>query len=93
MSNRLLSFAVAAGLAASSTSALFAQEEKSGYHGTSRTMLWSTSDIPFVDTTKYKKDGKFVISHNLDAAGRLLHARADAIARGELPPSALEGMG
>ncbi|HEX7459701.1 MAG TPA: SDR family NAD(P)-dependent oxidoreductase [Acidimicrobiales bacterium] len=39
------------------------------------------------------KDGRFVISHNLDAAGRLLHARADAIAKGELPPSALEGLG
>jgi NAD(P)-dependent dehydrogenase (short-subunit alcohol dehydrogenase family) len=39
------------------------------------------------------KDGKFVISHNLDAAGQLLHARADAIAKGELPPSALEGLG
>ena len=39
------------------------------------------------------KDGKFVIGHNLDAAGQLLHARADAIAKGELPPSALEGLG
>jgi NAD(P)-dependent dehydrogenase (short-subunit alcohol dehydrogenase family) len=38
------------------------------------------------------KEGRFVISHNLDQAGRLLHARADAIARGELPPSALEGI-
>jgi NAD(P)-dependent dehydrogenase (short-subunit alcohol dehydrogenase family) len=38
------------------------------------------------------KDGRFVISHNLDAAGALLHARADAIARGDLPPSALEGL-
>ncbi len=37
-------------------------------------------------------DGRFVISHGLDAAGALLHARADAIARGELPPSALEGL-
>lgn len=36
------------------------------------------------------KEGRFVISHNLDSAGRLLHARADSIARGELPPSALE---
>ncbi|MGH7733940.1 MAG: SDR family NAD(P)-dependent oxidoreductase [Gemmatimonadales bacterium] len=35
------------------------------------------------------KEGRFVIAHDLDAAGRLLHARADAIARGELPPSAL----
>jgi NAD(P)-dependent dehydrogenase (short-subunit alcohol dehydrogenase family) len=39
------------------------------------------------------KEGRFVISHNLDQAGRLLHARADAIANGELPPSALEGLG
>jgi len=38
------------------------------------------------------KDGKFVISHNLDRAGALLHARADAIALGELPPSALDGL-
>jgi NAD(P)-dependent dehydrogenase (short-subunit alcohol dehydrogenase family) len=38
------------------------------------------------------KDGKFVISHGLDRAGALLHARADAIAEGELPPSALEGL-
>jgi NAD(P)-dependent dehydrogenase (short-subunit alcohol dehydrogenase family) len=32
------------------------------------------------------KRGSFVIGHNLDDAGRLLHARADAIAKGELPP-------
>jgi len=38
------------------------------------------------------KDGKFVISHGLDRAGALLHARADAIAQGELPPSALDGL-
>jgi NAD(P)-dependent dehydrogenase (short-subunit alcohol dehydrogenase family) len=38
------------------------------------------------------KDGKFVISHGLDRAGMLLHARADAIALGELPPSALDGL-
>jgi NAD(P)-dependent dehydrogenase (short-subunit alcohol dehydrogenase family) len=38
------------------------------------------------------KEGRFVISHNLDNAGRLLHARADAIATGQLPPSALEGL-
>jgi NAD(P)-dependent dehydrogenase (short-subunit alcohol dehydrogenase family) len=38
------------------------------------------------------KEGRFVIGHDLDAAGRLLHARADAIARGELPASALEGL-
>ncbi|HXW35930.1 MAG TPA: SDR family NAD(P)-dependent oxidoreductase [Acidimicrobiales bacterium] len=31
------------------------------------------------------KAGSFVISHDLDEAGRLLHHRADAIAKGELP--------
>jgi NAD(P)-dependent dehydrogenase (short-subunit alcohol dehydrogenase family) len=30
--------------------------------------------------------GSFVIGHNLDDAGALLHARADAIAEGRLPP-------
>jgi NAD(P)-dependent dehydrogenase (short-subunit alcohol dehydrogenase family) len=35
------------------------------------------------------KEGRFVIGHDLDRAGRLLHARADAIAAGALPPSAL----
>jgi len=34
------------------------------------------------------KDGKFVISYGLEEAADLLHARADAIAKGELPPSA-----
>ena len=38
------------------------------------------------------KDGKFVIMHDLDRAGALLHARADAIAQGALPPSALDGL-
>jgi NAD(P)-dependent dehydrogenase (short-subunit alcohol dehydrogenase family) len=38
------------------------------------------------------KDGKFVIMHGLDRAGALLHLRADAIAKGELPPSALDGL-
>jgi NAD(P)-dependent dehydrogenase (short-subunit alcohol dehydrogenase family) len=32
------------------------------------------------------KSGRFVIGHGLDEAGALLHARADAIAKGELPP-------
>ncbi len=38
------------------------------------------------------KDGKFVIMHDLERAGALLHARADAIAQGLLPPSALNGL-
>ncbi len=32
------------------------------------------------------KDGCYVIGHNLDDAGALLHARADAIAQAQLPP-------
>ena len=32
------------------------------------------------------KAGKYVIGHDLDDAATLLHARADAIAKGELPP-------
>ena len=31
------------------------------------------------------KEGRFVIGHNLDRAGRLLHPRADAIAQGDSP--------
>lgn len=33
------------------------------------------------------KAGQFVIGHDLDEAAELLHARADAIAKGELPPT------
>jgi NAD(P)-dependent dehydrogenase (short-subunit alcohol dehydrogenase family) len=32
------------------------------------------------------KAGKYVIGHDLDEAGTLLHSRADAIAKGDLPP-------
>jgi len=32
------------------------------------------------------KEGRFIISKKLDEVGALLHQRADAIARGELPP-------
>ena len=32
------------------------------------------------------KDGRYVIGYNLDDAGKLLHARADAIAQAQLPP-------
>jgi len=35
------------------------------------------------------KGGAFVIHWNLDEVGELLHARADAIGKGELPPHAL----
>ena len=32
------------------------------------------------------KNGSFVIGRDLDGAAALLHARADAIGKGELPP-------
>jgi NAD(P)-dependent dehydrogenase (short-subunit alcohol dehydrogenase family) len=32
------------------------------------------------------KAGKFIIGHDLEASAKLLHARADAVAKGELPP-------
>lgn len=32
------------------------------------------------------KEGRFVIGHDLAEAGQLLHSRADAIGKGELPP-------
>jgi len=56
----------------------------------------STATVDLVELGRFAlqgvKEGRFVISRNLDDAARLLHARADAIARGELPPSALEGL-
>jgi NAD(P)-dependent dehydrogenase (short-subunit alcohol dehydrogenase family) len=36
------------------------------------------------------KDGRFIIGYDLDRAGDLLHARADAIAKGDLPPSMMD---
>ncbi len=36
------------------------------------------------------KAEKFIIGYDLDRAGRLLHARADAIAEGQLPPNMME---
>jgi len=36
------------------------------------------------------KAERFIIGHDLDRAGKLLHARADAIAQGHLPPNMME---
>lgn len=60
MLRRILTLAVTTGLMATSSTTLLAQE-KDGYHGAPRTMLWSTTDIPMVDTTQYKKEGPYVI--------------------------------
>jgi ribose transport system substrate-binding protein len=61
MLKRIATLALAAGLVATSSSALLAQEEKTGYKGAPRTVLWSTAPIAVVDTTQYKKEGPYVI--------------------------------
>lgn len=62
MLKKVLNLALAVGLSATSTAAVFAQDAvKTGYKGASRTMLWSTVPIEVVDTSKYKKDGPYVI--------------------------------
>lgn len=49
-----------------------------------------TEPVDLVDLGRFVlarlREGRFVIGHDLDRAAQLLHARADAIARGELPP-------
>lgn len=62
MFKKVLNLALVTGLAATSATAVYAQDaEKTGYQGASRTMLWSTAPIEMVDTTQYKKDGPYVI--------------------------------
>lgn len=61
MLRRILILTLTAGFLATASSALVAQEEKTGYKGAPRTTLWATGNIPVVDTTKYKKDGPYVI--------------------------------
>jgi ribose transport system substrate-binding protein len=61
MMKHILKLALIAGLSATCTTALFAEDAKTGYKGASRTMMWSTQPIAMVDTTKYKKDGPYVI--------------------------------
>jgi ribose transport system substrate-binding protein len=62
MLKKVLNLVLVAGLAATSATALFAQDaDKTGYKGAARTMLWSTVPIEMVDTTQYKKDGPYVI--------------------------------
>jgi ribose transport system substrate-binding protein len=62
MLKKVLNLVLVAGLAATSATVLFAQDaDKTGYKGAARTMLWSTVPIEMVDTTRYKKDGPYVI--------------------------------
>jgi len=42
-------------------SAAHAQEAKDGYHGKPRTILWASTEIPYTDTSHFKKDGPYVI--------------------------------
>jgi ribose transport system substrate-binding protein len=53
--------ALIGGLAASTSTTLFAQEAKDGYNGAPRAMLWATTPMEVVDTSKYKKEGPYVI--------------------------------
>ena len=39
-----------------------------------------------------RSERRFVIAHDLDSTAELLHRRADAIGRGELPPSLRMGL-
>lgn len=61
MVRSFLNFTLVAGLAATSATALFAQEERNGYDGASRTMLWSTQPVEMADTTQYIKEDPYVI--------------------------------
>jgi ribose transport system substrate-binding protein len=62
MLKKVLNLVLVAGLAATSATALFAQDaDKTGYKGAARTMLWSTVPIEMVDTTQYKKDCPYII--------------------------------
>jgi len=49
------------GLLTVTTTTALSQETKGSYTGTPRALLWSTQDLEYVDTTKYKKDGPYVI--------------------------------
>jgi NAD(P)-dependent dehydrogenase (short-subunit alcohol dehydrogenase family) len=53
-----------------------------------------TDTMDLVDLGRFVVDGvkaeKFIIGYDLDRAGELLHARADAVAKGELPPNMME---
>jgi len=54
----ILAAALVAGAAVSTA---HAQEAKDGYHGKPRTILWASTEIPYTDTSHFKKDGPYVI--------------------------------
>lgn len=63
-----------------------AQEQKNGYTGAPRTELWSPVQLQYTDTSKYKKDGPYVIGFSnasVDNTWRLaqLHAIQAAAAK------------
>jgi ribose transport system substrate-binding protein len=68
------------------TSLASADDAKTGYTGKPRTLLWASRDLEYVDTTKYKKDGPYVIGFsnasisNIWRVG-LLHAIQNAAAK------------
>lgn len=59
---RLTGSALVAGLMTTAAIGLAAaQDAKDGYKGKPRTLLWASTDVEYVDTTQYKKDGPYVI--------------------------------
>ena len=61
MNRNAVKVALACGLVAMTATAVFAQEAKQPYSGTPRALLWNPQPLEVTDTTKYKKDGPYVI--------------------------------
>ena len=61
MRNKFVGITLLAGLLAGGASAAAADDAKNGYAGKPRALLWNTQDVTYVDTTKYKKPGPYVI--------------------------------
>lgn len=78
-------FSVAILAIAASLSVAGAQESKDGYHGKPRTIMWSSTDLEYTDTSRFRKEGPYVIGFsnasisNIWRVG-LLHALQQAAA-------------
>ena len=57
----LTALLLASGMFALTASLATAQEAKDGYKGKPRPLLWASRDLEYVDTSKFKKDGPYVI--------------------------------
>jgi ribose transport system substrate-binding protein len=61
MPKAIVKFVLASSLVASATSLALADGSIAGYNGKPRALLWNTQDVTYVDTSKYKKPGPYVI--------------------------------